>query len=167
MKIVAVLGLILLLAASPALALEKTGTTLPPDLSLPDGSGGKLNLAELCRDKTTVLVFWSVSCPHCRREMPGLLEINRKLTGNPFIMLMINTDGPAMSRAALGYARKYKLPAPLLLDQGPEDSAPLSEAFDVIATPTVLVLDKSGKLVHAQEVKVDMKKLMRAVEAAF
>ncbi len=161
-----VLVLCLVISASPAWALVAPGMRMPA-LSLPDTTGATHDLGRLTRGKVTVLVYWSVSCPICRKEIPSLLALNRRLAGNPFVMLFVNGDGPAMAAAAAGYARRYNLPGPILLDQGPGDRMPVSDTFDIVGTPTVLVFDRKGKLVHAQEVHVDQDKLKRAVEGSF
>ncbi len=151
--------------AAPAMALVKTGTDLPA-LNLPDLDGQSRDLTALAKDKVSVLIFWSVSCPLCRKQMPEFMALYRRLRGNPFTMIMINCDGPAMRPAAKAYAEQYSMPGPVLLDAGPTDNMPLGEKLDVIATPTVLVYNAGGKLVHAQELKVDLAKLGEAVEKA-
>ncbi len=161
-----VLALALALSAAPSAALVEIGTPLPR-LSLPDTAGRSHQLAGLVKGKVAVMVYWSVSCPHCRREMPKLLELNRQMAGNPMVMIMVNSDGPAMARAVAKYAEIYRLPRPVLLDQGPKDSVPFAEAYDLVVTPTVLVLDKEGKLVQAQEQKIDMHQLIGAIERGF
>ncbi|MGD8563160.1 MAG: TlpA disulfide reductase family protein [Desulfarculaceae bacterium] len=150
----------------PAGSLVKPGVKLPP-LELPDTGGQRHALADLTKDKVSVLVYWSISCPDCKREMPRLLALGRRLTGNPFIMLLINSDGPDMVEAARTYAQGYNMPEPVLRDEGPNDSLPLADVFDIKGTPTVLVLDKKGVLIQAQQIKIDMPKLTQAIEAAF
>ena len=158
--------LMVLCCALPVQALPPAGSTLGA-LKLPDASGGTLDLAAATKDKVAVIVYWSISCPHCRAEMPNLLEMNRELEGNPFVMLAINGDGPDMAKAAKKMAEDFKLPGPCLIDSGPGDTMPAADAFDVVATPTILVYDKTGKLIQAQELKVDMEKLKKAVTGAF
>jgi protein-disulfide isomerase len=166
LRFVLVLALAAVMAfTAPALGLVKTGTTLPA-LTLPDLDGGEQDLSALAKGKVTVLLYWSVSCPLCRKQMPEFMALNKRLTGNPFIMIPINGDGPAMKPAAKAYARQYVMPGPVILDAGPDDSMPLGDKLDVIATPTVLVYDAKGILVHAQELKVDIAKLNQAVDKA-
>lgn len=160
------LFMILCLLAAPAGALEGPGTALP-DLSLPALDGSSHSLKALTQDKVALVVYWSVSCPHCRQELPGLQKLSRRLDGNPFVMIMVNSDGPAMLPAVKAYVSDYKLPQPVLLDMGPDDSMPLGEALDIVATPTALVFNRKGILIHAQESSVDQKKLSQAVEGAF
>ncbi len=150
------------LLATPAAALVKTGTMLP-DLTLPGADGQDHRLREMARGKVALVVYWSISCPHCRAEMPHLAKLAQNLTGNPFVLLSINGDGLAMAPAAQTMADDHKLPGPVLVDHGPGDSQPAGDALDVVATPSVLVFDKSGKLVHSQETKVDIDKLGKAI----
>ncbi len=166
-KVLALILLLCLALAAPAVALEKPGVKLPA-LTLPGLDGKPHDLRALARNKVAVIVFWSVSCPHCRKEMPGLLALNRRLAGgNPYIMIMVNGDGPAMLPAVRSYVKEYGLPGPVLLDQGPDDSMPLGDAMDIVATPTVMVFNRQGVLVHTQEVEVDQAELRKAVESAF
>lgn len=165
-RFVVILALLAGLAlAAPALALVQTGTVLPA-MTLPDLNGGQQDISALTKGKVAVLVYWSVSCPLCRKQMPEFMALNKRLAGNPFAMIMINGDGPAMAPAARAYAGQYDMPNPVLLDSGPNDSMPLAEKLDVIATPTVLVYNPKGVLVHAQELKVDIAKLNQAVDNA-
>jgi peroxiredoxin len=160
-------GLILtLLAAAPAAALVGPGAPLA-HITLPDTQGGEHQLAELVKDKVALIVYWSITCPHCRVEIPKLLALGRAYQGNPFVMLFVSTDGKAMAPAVSAYARRAGLPQPWLLDLGPGDSLPLADAYDLIATPGVLVLDKSGKLVLAQELKPDLKQVKQAIRSGF
>jgi hypothetical protein len=64
-------------------------------------------------------------------------------------------------------AEFYGIPEPVLLDNGPEDTMPLADAFDLVATPSILVLDRTGKMIHAQEVEADMEKIKKSVIQAF
>jgi thiol-disulfide isomerase/thioredoxin len=158
------LALILAAAAAPALAPE--GTRLP-ELALPDLGGQEHQLAELAEDKVAVFVYWSLTCPVCRQEMPHLATLAKRLEGNPFVMVTVNADGPAMRQAAARYVERFELPRPALLDHGPDDSMPFGQRLDVIATPTILVFDRSGKLVHSQELTADLEALRQAIGGAF
>jgi hypothetical protein len=44
---------------------------------------------------------------------------------------------------------------------------PFGQRLDVIATPTNLVFDRSGKLVHSQELAADLEALRQAIGGAF
>ncbi len=167
MRVRAILSLIIILClVTPATALVGPGTPLP-DLILPDAQGDNYRLADLVKGKAAVIVYWSVSCPHCRTEIPNLLSLAQSLEGNPLVMLFVNTDGKAMAPAVKAYAQREGIPQPWLMDLGPKDSQPLADTYDLVATPGVLVLDKTGKLVLAQELKPNLEKVKAALREAF
>lgn len=170
LRVLLAMGLVLALGVSlaptPAGALVATGINLP-DISLPDTQGQEHSLKELAKDKVLLLVYWSVSCPHCRQELPQLVQLEKRLRGNPFRMVTVNRDGQAMAPAAEALAQEMELPAPVLLDLGPDDSQPLGQLLDIVATPTVLLFDRQGVLVHTQEIEVDFTRLEQAIGAAF
>lgn len=167
-SLVCVLALVLalLLGAPAARALVRPGKALPA-ITLPDTAGQKHRLADLVRDKVALIVYWSVTCPHCRREIPEILRLVRPLEGNPLAVLFVNTDGVAMTPVVQAYAQQAGLPRPWLMDVGPNDSLPLADAYDLIATPGVLVLDRKGVLVLAQELKPDLKQVRQAIVSSF
>jgi thiol-disulfide isomerase/thioredoxin len=166
-RIRAIVSLLMVLClATPALALVGPGAPLA-NITLPDAQGNQHRLADLVKDKAAVIVYWSVSCPHCRIEIPRLLALNKELEGNPLVMLFVNADGKAMTPAVKAYAQQEGLPQPWLMDMGPNDSVPLADAYDLIATPAVLVLDKKGTLLLAQEIKPDLKQVKQALRNAF
>lgn len=163
----ALLGCLLLLAASPlAQALTPLGLAMPA-MSLPDTKGKQHDLAQMVKGKVALMVYWSVSCPHCRDEMPHLLVMAKRFAGNPFVLVLVNTDGLAMSPAVEAYAAEHRLPGPLLMDAGPKDTLPFAELFDIVATPGVLVLNSQGKLTLAQEMKVNLEQVGKAIEQGF
>ena len=113
------------------------------------------------------MVWWSVTCPHCQREMPGLIALDKSLKGNPYIMISLNTDSPEMLPAAKAMVKDFGMPRPALLDLGDNDTMPMADFFDVVVTPTVAVIDKSGKMIYAQESGVEMDKLKKIIVESF
>ncbi|MEW5912352.1 MAG: TlpA disulfide reductase family protein [Thermodesulfobacteriota bacterium] len=165
--LICILALCLSLLAAPAAqALVKPGKALPA-LTLPDHKGRSFPLAHLVKDKVALIVYWSVSCPHCREEIPHILKMTRSLAGNPFVVLFVNTDGKAMTPAVESFAKQEGLPEPWLMDLGPQDSLPLADAYDIMATPAVMVLDRKGVLVLAQELQPNLKQVKKAIEDSF
>ena len=160
----AILAAILVLAwagASPALA--PAGTALKT-MELPAADGTRHQLGDLVAGKAALLVYWSLSCPDCQRELPYLVELYKAYAGKPLALVVVNADGSEMAIAARGYARKLDLPGPYLIDSGPNDTLPFAAAYDVFTTPTALVLDKTGKLVLSQEVDLNLAKLKEALD---
>lgn len=152
--------------AAPSSALVKRGA-VAADVKLPDSAGRSHQLSELIKGKVALLVYWSLSCPHCQREMPRLVRLAKRFTGNPFVMLTVNADGMEMKRAVEAYAGQQRIPGPYLIDSGPGDALPFADAFDLFATPSLVVLDRAGKVVYATEAETTMEDVSVAVQAAF
>jgi len=159
-------ALALLALALPATALSPVGGPFPA-MTLPDVDGRQHDLKAMLEGKVGLIIYWSVSCPHCRKFMPQLLELARRYDGNPFVLLHVNGDGQAMAPAAAAYAKEHGLPQPVLLDVGPDDAEPFAESLDLIATPGVAVIDARGDLRLLQELEPDTAAVEKAVQEGF
>ena len=62
-----------------------------PLLQLEDEQGNKLKLSDY-KDKTVMLHFWGVQCPHCLKEMESLLKLEKSFQGKSFVVLHVCTD---------------------------------------------------------------------------
>lgn len=156
-----------LLAPQAAWPLRQAPGSSLPDISLPDIQGGQHSLRQLTLGKVTVVAYWSLSCPHCQQEMPRMVQLAKRLAGNPFILVTINGDGQAMAPAVKAYAREQKIPQPVLMDEGIDEALPFAQHYIIAATPTVMVFDRQGRLVSTQELGVDWKKLEEDIAKTF
>ena len=62
-----------------------------PDLAFLDGSGDRKTLGEW-RGRAVLLNLWATWCVPCRKEMPALEALERKLGGPPFEVVAVNID---------------------------------------------------------------------------
>ena len=76
-----------------------------PLLQLEDEQGNKSKLSNY-KDKTAMLHFWGVQCPHCLKEMQSLLEVEKSFQGKSFVMLHVCTDEDD-AKVAQQIASKY------------------------------------------------------------
>ncbi len=76
-----------------------------PLLQLEDEQGNKLKLSDY-KDKTVMLHFWGVQCPHCLKEMQSLLELEKSFQGKSFVVLHVCTDEED-AKVAQQIASKY------------------------------------------------------------
>ena len=76
-----------------------------PLLQLEDEQGNKSKLSDY-KDKTVMLHFWGVQCPHCLKEMQSLLEVEKSFQGKSFVVLHVCTDEED-AKVAQQIASKY------------------------------------------------------------
>lgn len=76
-----------------------------PLLQLEDEQGNKSKLSDY-KDKTVMLHFWGVQCPHCLKEMQSLLELEKSFQGKSFVVLHVCTDEED-AKVAQQIASKY------------------------------------------------------------
>ncbi len=76
-----------------------------PLLQLEDEQGNNSKLSDY-KDKTVMLHFWGVQCPHCLKEMQSLLEVEKSFQGKSFVVLHVCTDEED-AKVAQQIASKY------------------------------------------------------------
>ena len=104
-----------------------------------DGSG-PLKLAE-SRGKVVVLNFWTTWCAYCNQIELMLADVRTKFTGREdVIFLAINADEEESQVAP--FLQGQKPGGTLIFADG------VSQAFHVESIPTILVLDKAGKIAY-------------------
>lgn len=141
------LGWLLLAAALAILA----GRFLPsgpkvgeeaPDLELPLLDGSVSRLAEL-RGQVVVLDFWATWCPPCVESLPTLGRLSREFADRGLVTLAVNRDeGPNREQKVRAFLKGTGLTdLPVALDDGHA-----AGAMKVRALPTLVVLDREGKV---------------------
>ena len=135
-----------------------------PELDARDlDTGQPVRLADF-RGKVVVLDFWGYWCGPCVGSMPGLVEVHRRLEGEPVVFLALH-DQSIQSREA--YDRKLSgvktslwdgrdLPFRVALDRPDPDrpadrpaggSGVTCKRYEVQMFPTTLLIDQDGKIV--------------------
>ncbi len=128
-------------ADKPDAPVHNKDVTDPLQFSLRhiDGSG-PLKLAE-SHGKVVVLNFWTTWCAYCNQMESMLADVRTKFTGrDDVVFLAINTD------------EEESQVAPFLQGQRPGGTLIFADgvnhAFHVESIPTILVLDKAGKIAY-------------------
>jgi thiol-disulfide isomerase/thioredoxin len=114
-----------------------------PDLAFRDADGKERHLADW-RGRTVLLNLWATWCVPCRKEMPALEALERKLGGSSFEVVAINID-----------TRDPDKPRAWLRDVGidglryyADPSAKIFQELKVInrarGMPTTLLIDPAG-----------------------
>ncbi|HYY53726.1 MAG TPA: TlpA disulfide reductase family protein [Myxococcales bacterium] len=112
-----------------------------PALSLPLLGGGN---AAIPQGKVTVVDFWATWCAPCRYSMPRLQSLWAEYKARGVELYSVDTDEPAPGRdtQVRQFLSTNGLSFPVALDDGRA-----SDAFRVASLPTMLLLDRSGRVV--------------------
>lgn len=110
-----------------------------PDFTLKSLSGKNLKLSEYAGN-VVMLNFWASWCGPCRKEMPLLNALQKKYEALGFVILGINVEQEL--KLAKSFLADTPVDFPVLFDS----SNAVSQAYDVIAMPTTILIDRSGNM---------------------
>jgi thiol-disulfide isomerase/thioredoxin len=114
-----------------------------PDLAFTDASGAKRTLADW-KGRTVLFNLWATWCVPCRKEMPALAALQKKLGSDRFEVVAVNIDtrDPDKPKAWLSEVGVTGL------NYYADPSAKVFQDLKVIGKalgmPTTIVVDKSG-----------------------
>lgn len=125
-----------------ALAPAKTPINVA-DLSFQDGSGQARKLSDFS-NKTVLLNLWATWCAPCKKEMPALDELQKKLGGSDFEVVAVNIDtrDPEKAKAWLKDTGISSLA--YYADPTARIFQVLKERGRAFGMPTTLLVDKNG-----------------------
>ena len=116
----------------------KPGQTVPwPDMELL--GGGRFGAAQ-AEGNAVVVVFWTTTCPFCRRHNQHLEKLHRAAAGKRLRVLGVARETDAALVARYAQAQGYTFP--ITLNQ-PELAALLSPRR---AVPMTVVINRQGRL---------------------
>ena len=119
---------------------------LIPDFEVENLNGELFRTLDYRGEKPIYLIFWATWCPACKGEVPQFKELYEKMGGKVEIMA-VNVDAlsrwhalSSSQKRVTRYAEEYDLSYNIALD----DDKRLSEMFEVLGTPTQIIIDKEG-----------------------
>lgn len=117
-----------------------------PGFTLATLDGRQVSIADFHGKKDVIVTFWASWCGPCRMEMPILKDFydKRAQAKTAFEVLAISVDTDR--GAAQAAATELKMPFPVLLDAAHGAMA----AYNVQAIPTLVIVDKSGKVTYGK-----------------
>ena len=110
------------------------------DVAFLHEDGSEMTLADY-EGKHVVLNFWATWCAPCRKEMPGLSELQAEMGGDDFAVVTIATGRnprPAME-AFFGEIGVDNLPL------HSDERQNLARSLGVLGLPVTMILDPEGK----------------------
>jgi cytochrome c biogenesis protein CcmG, thiol:disulfide interchange protein DsbE len=146
-------------AAAPvnAVARPEQGTDLAPALVLERLRGADpVELAGL-RGRTIVVDFWATWCGPCRQVMPALDRMQTDLRGRGLVVLGVsNEPATAIQRFLTARPVGYTIA---------RDAGGTARRYGVSSLPTMVVIDRSGKVRGRFVGADDMPQMRRIVES--
>jgi thiol-disulfide isomerase/thioredoxin len=131
----------------PALShsLTKQAAKTPaPVLALKDLDGQLHDLASL-KGKVVLVNFWATWCPPCRREMPSMDRLARKLAGTPFAVLAVDIGEDADTIHTFISQLDATPSFPILLDP----HARIMQTWKISGLPTTYLIDPQGRIAYS------------------
>jgi thiol-disulfide isomerase/thioredoxin len=97
---------------------------------------------DLAGDKTTLLVFWEVWCPHCQREVPKMEALFESLKGDGLqVVGLTRITKSATDEKVANFIKEKEIGYPIAKENGS-----ISQYFNVSGIPAAAVV-KDGKVV--------------------
>ena len=122
---------------------------------------------ESLRGKYVLVKFTATWCGPCRGEIPGMLEAYEKYhdKGLEIVSVYVWEQEPDAVATVKNYVEEKKLPWIIISESLTKQAgqAPQGEAFDIQGVPTMLLIDKEGKIITERArgaiLKEELKKL--------
>jgi len=155
------------LVGLPRFAREPLVGTQPKDFALPrlesmgpGGAPGKpVKLSELA-GKGVILDFWASWCLPCREQAPIVDKVAQSFSGRDLVVVgVVVDDEPADARRFLA-AHPVRYPSVV------DEQRDVARAFGVHALPTLVALDRAGRVVAVRRAVVREAELTEIAEAA-
>ncbi len=117
-----------------------TGNLSQTEITLPDLQGNMHSLKDY-KGNIVLVQFWATYCTPCRKEMPTMNSLIKKMQGKPFKIVTVNM---AESREEVAdFLQQVPVDFPVLLDA---DGATVGQ-WKVFAAPANFILDKQGNII--------------------
>jgi peroxiredoxin len=114
-----------------------------PDGEFDDAEGQPHDLRRVAAAGPVLLGIYKSSCASSKQMFPFLERLHERHGGDGLTVLGVSQDSANITRS---FARRYGITFPLVLEG---DDYPVSRAFDIMATPTVFLIEPDGTVAYA------------------
>ncbi len=151
---------VLLMAGGIGCRDQAPAATSPAvDFRLPSLDGPPVEAGDFS-GRVLLVEFWATWCAPCRAQATILADLHAELAGGDVAFLAVSVGEDAQT--VRDFVRESPFPYPVLLD--PRDE--LSSQLGIFALPTVMVLDRSGRVAFFKSGVSSASKLRKALEEA-
>lgn len=138
-----------------------------PDFSIKDSEGATFRLSDEKGKRSVLIVFWSIFCEPCRIEMPAVQKMHDKFNDAGLVVVSVALDGEPMKNSIVGFVKQEGYTFRVLIDElDAQEMFKVADPYGVAGTPTLFLLDRSGKVVLAKAGRVKEEELEKAVQSA-
>jgi thiol-disulfide isomerase/thioredoxin len=121
----------------------KTTGVEAPDAQFARFGGGSVSLQSL-RGKVVLLDFWGTFCGPCVEEMPVLVKLAGEYAPRGLAFVAPSLDDPQRAKVEVGVFIDGRVPGLAPYAAFSDDAS--ANAFGVRALPTLVVIDREGKV---------------------
>jgi len=139
-----ILSLLLFAIAAQAEAVPKPGQSAP-GFSLKTLGGETVKLQQLTRKGPVMLVFYETQCVYCYAHIGEFNALHDKYHKQGLSIVAINYVGEYIADIK-AYAKDNGLKYTVITDK--LASIDVGEAYHVVGSPTIVVVDTDGKIVY-------------------
>jgi peroxiredoxin len=114
-----------------------------PEATFADAEGAEHDLRQTLERGPLLLGIYKSSCASSKQMFPFLERLYQRHSGDGVTVLGVAQDSANITRS---FARRYGINFPILVEG---DDYPISEAFDIAATPSVFLIEPDGTVAYA------------------
>lgn len=151
-------GLIALLAAASLMLPARADVGDAAKLKTVLLDGKPLSLDQL-RGKVVMVNFWATWCPTCRVEMPQWQKFYNAYKDKGFELIALSIDDDEKLLRQVSKERGFSFPIAWRWDDKTDDNF-----GDIIGTPTLFVIDRSGKVAWMKRGRVSYAQLQEVID---
>lgn len=116
---------------------------MPHDFTF-EFNGKETSFHELIKDKVVFLNFWGTWCPPCRAEIPAIIEMNKDLSNDDFIVIGIALERrPNAKNFVKQFAEKNNIN---YINFVATNELKQAYSSDIQFVPTTMIIDKDMKI---------------------
>jgi thiol-disulfide isomerase/thioredoxin len=120
--------------------------------------GKPVSLDQL-KGKVVMVNFWATWCPTCRAEMPQWQKFYDAYKGKGFELIAVSIDEDEKALRTVTKERGFTFPVAWRYDDKTDDNF-----GDIIGTPTLYVVDKTGKVAWMKRGRVTYAQLQEIID---
>ena len=120
---------------------------------------GKAVSLDQLKGKVVMVNFWATWCPTCRVEMPQWQKLYDAYKGKGFELIAMSIDDDEKLLRQVSKERGFSFPIAWRWDDKTDDNF-----GDIIGTPTLYVVDKTGKVAWMKRGRVTYAQLQEVID---